>query len=321
MTGPGLPRVLLVGAGAMGTHHGRVISESSSCALAAVVDPMEDRGRGLALRFGVDWKPEVENLAAVDAVVVACSTDQHRRIALDVLAQDIPLFVEKPLCADLRHSREIVDTALRRGVPLMCGFVERFNPAVLAALARVESPLAVRTQRHSSQAVRMRTGVTWDLLVHDIDIAVRLFADEGPKVVQSVTGYSVGERGTGEDTVETELEFSESRVAALSASRVAARRARELMISDENRTIVADLLNPSVAIYSGPDRLETVECAERRDPLTAQLDRFIGLVNDECEAAAETHSILPSHEAVAAILDSAAESALECANTSLQQGS
>ncbi|MET9499825.1 Gfo/Idh/MocA family oxidoreductase [Streptomyces sp. NPDC006552] len=321
MTRPGVPRVLLAGAGVMGSHHGRILAESPRCELVAVVDPAQDRGQALAERFGADWLPTIGNLSTVDAVVIASSTDQHRGIASDVLAEDIPLFVEKPLCASLADSRELIDTALRRGVPLMCGFVERFNPAVRQALSLVEDPRSVQTQRFSGYSARMHAGVTWDLLVHDIDISLRIFPAGVPKVVNATIIRKGSRDRIGEDTVEVDLEFPGSRTAALTASRVSPRRERRLTIREGSRTIVADLLHQSVRVYSQPvshllqkddvsrggDFSACLDCSGRREPLAAQWDRFADILEGRVDAQAETRSILPSHEAVATILDSAEE--------------
>lgn len=306
MTARAVPRVLLVGAGVMGSHHARVLAESERCELVAVVDPAEQRGCGLAERFGAEWMPDMEDLSKVDAVVVAASTDQHRRIALDVLAENIPLFMEKPLCTSLSDSREIVEAAVRRAVPLMCGFVERFNPAVLEALSRMESPHAVRMQRLSPYSPRMHAGVAWDLLVHDVDVALRLFGDRAPNVVHATTGHCGSDEGRiGEDAVEAVLEFSGGRTAALSASRMSSRRVRRLVVSERNRVVVADLLNPSVAIYRDRKIAELIDCSGRGEPLAAQLDRFMDVVEGEADAYTEILSILPSHQTIAAILESA----------------
>lgn len=240
MTGTPLPRVLLVGAGAMGSHHARVISESNRSRLVTVVDPSEQAGRRLARRFDADWTPKLEDLSQVDAVVVACSTDQHLTIASDVLAAGVPLLVEKPLSASLSDSREMVDTALRCGVPLMCGFIERFNPAFLQLLAHVKSPMGVRTQRLSSYSPRMHAGVSWDLLVHDLDLAIGLFGGDAVQVVHAVVERHSGEGRKGEDTVTTELRFPGARHASLTASRVSDTRTRRITVVERDRTIVAD---------------------------------------------------------------------------------
>lgn len=316
-------RVLLVGAGVMGTHHGRVAAESQRCELVAVTDPLERHGRALAERFGAKWTPEVETLANVDAVIVAASTGQHRKIALEVLAQSIPLFVEKPLCANLDESRQVVDLALRRDIPLMCGFIERYNPAVRKALSCVESPSALQMHRLSSYSPRMHAGVAWDLLVHDVDIALHLFEETAPAVVHAETGHnSKFASGAGEDAVEATLEFSGPRVATFSANRLSSQRVRRLVAHERDRAVVADLLNPSVTIYSkrklgdlrGRDPIpfpsshhygviEHTKCYQHREPLAAQLDRFIDIVEGKVDARAESRSILPSHHTIASILD------------------
>ncbi|MCT2591644.1 hypothetical protein LHJ74_17370 [Streptomyces sp. N2-109] len=159
----------------------------------------------------------------------------------------------------------------------------------------------------------MHAGVTWDLLVHDIDIALRLFDEETPKTVNSATGRHSCQGRTGEDTVEAELEFSGARIAALPASRVSSRPTRRLTISEQNRTIVADLLHPSVTVYARPNQVsEQIECSEYPEPLAAQWDRFTDIIEEKFNARAETGSILPSHATVAAILDSALKPLQNC---------
>lgn len=321
MTGAGRLRVLLVGAGAMGSRHGRVIGGSGRSELAAVVDPAEERGRGVAERFGARWAPEAGDFSGVDAVVVASPTDRHRRTALDALSAGLPLFVEKPLSGSLHGSREIVEAATASGVPLMCGFIERYNPAVIEALARTGSPLAVRAQRLSPYAPRMHAGVAWDLLVHDVDLTLRLFGEETSKVRQAVTGHLGGGERAGEDRVSAELEFSDARTASLSANRRAAHRVRKLTITERDRTLTADLLNPTVTVRAhrtdprtppgdtpapGGEVLERLVCSGHREPLAAQWDRFLDLADGRADPHAEIRSILPGHETVAAILEAAA---------------
>src|SRR4051794_7277919 len=116
----------------MGALHARVVSGHSDTQLAWVADPASDIGRRVADRFGTRWIPEPD-ITSVDAVIVAAPTQYHFDLAAAVLESGTPLLLEKPMADVFEHSQVIVDEARRRSVPLMCGLLERFNPAVRTA--------------------------------------------------------------------------------------------------------------------------------------------------------------------------------------------
>src|SRR5439155_10363484 len=146
-----------------GSLHARVAAQSERCRLVRVVDPDRARGAEVADRYGARWTPELGDLGDADAVILAAPTEYHHGIAHDVLAADKPLLTEKPVCGSLAETEEIVAMSDKRGVPLLCGLLERFNPAVLTALALVDQPAHVTATRHSPYVPRIRTGVAWDL--------------------------------------------------------------------------------------------------------------------------------------------------------------
>lgn len=283
----------------MGRAHARVLAGAG--VLARVVDPCADAGLAVAARYGVPWAPELDSVTGVDAVVLAAATPAHHPVALDVVAADVPLLVEKPLCDDLTRAQDVVRLAERRDVPLMCGLAERFNPAVLTAAALIGEPVHVTAVRHSPYAPRIRTGVGWDLLVHDVDLAIRCFGDE-PRRVSATAGYFHPSSEPGaEDVLDTVLEFPRGGVASVSASRVGQRRVRSLVVTEPDRVIDVDLLRGTVIVHRG-ERAERAEPVSGAEPLAAQLDRFLGLVDGSVDAAAERRSILPAHRVVAAAL-------------------
>ncbi|HEX9334921.1 MAG TPA: Gfo/Idh/MocA family oxidoreductase [Pseudonocardiaceae bacterium] len=319
MTGP---RIVLVGTGSMGSLHARVLAQSDRCELVRVVDPREDAGRTVAERFGVEWSPDFDTLSDVDAVVLAAPTQTHHKLALDVLRQDVPLLIEKPVCDNLTHAEEVLDLADARDVPLMCGLLERYNPAVMTALALINEPVHVTATRHSPYAPRIKTGVGWDLLVHDVDIAIRCFHGTEPRKVASSVGYfhpsSVPD---AEDILETVLTFPDGALASVSASRIGQRKLRSLVVSEVDRLVEVDLLRRDVTIYRHVSHdaatedglsyrqqtiIEIPELVTAREPLATQLDRFLDLLSGAADAAAERRSILPSHRAVAKALAQAA---------------
>lgn len=312
---------LLVGAGSMGSLHARVVSQSDRARLVRVVDPRKAVGTQIAERHDASWGAEVGDLSGVDAVIVAAATETHQELATYVLEAGVPLLLEKPVCASLAASEEVVALAEKRAVPLMCGLLERFNPAVLTAMSLVDNPVHVMATRHSPYAPRIRTGVAWDLLVHDVDLAIRAFGGEEPRQVRGTVGqfhpYSEAE---AEDIAETLMTFPTGGMATISASRIGQRKLRSLVVSEVDRLIEADLIRRDVTIYrhvsldaATPDGrgyrqqtiIEVPELVTGREPLAAQLDRFLDMLDGKVDMDDERRSILPAHRVVARVLDGA----------------
>ncbi|TYL52512.1 Gfo/Idh/MocA family oxidoreductase [Agromyces mariniharenae] len=315
------PRILLVGAGSMGSLHARVIAQSASATLARVVDGREDAGRALAERYDADWSPELGDLSDVDAVVIAASTEAHYDLALAVLEHDRPLLVEKPVADGLQKTLEIIGVSESRGIPMTCGLLERFNPAVVTARALVDDPKFITATRHSPYAPRIRTGVSWDLLVHDVDLASTMLGGE-PTVVRGILGqfHPMSVPGA-EDVAEAVLAFDGGRVAHVSASRVGQRKIRTMSIHDLDKLIEVDLLRRDVTVYRHVSdqpadaegrgyRQQTVieipELMSGKEPLAAQLEHFVELVDGRVDADAERRSLIPAHSIVEALKNAAA---------------
>lgn len=307
------PRILLVGAGSMGSLHARVISQSPFAELVRVVDPSEEIGSALAERFGAPWKPELDNLDGIDGVIVAAATEAHFELAMRVLESSVPLLIEKPVADGLEQTLAILDRSEALSVPMMCGLLERFNPAVVTARALIDSPVHVSATRHSPYVPRIRTGVSWDLLVHDVDLAVGVLGGS-PSVISGSLGYfhPLSEPGA-DDVAEVVIKFDNDRVAQISASRIGQRKVRTMTIHEVNKSIEIDLLRRDVTVYrhisdqaATPDgrgyRQQTVieipELSTSQEPLAAQLEHFVGLIGGTIDADFERQSIIPSHRVV-----------------------
>lgn len=305
-------RIALVGAGNMGTNHARVIAQSERASLAYLIDPREEVGRQVAERFGATWLPELPTLTDVDAVVVAAATEAHFDLAMRVLSQDRPLLIEKPVADSLLRTQEILDEADRRDLPLMCGLLERYNPAVLTARSLLEQPLHVMATRHSPYAPRIRTGVAWDLLVHDVDLAINIIGSNPTSVDATLGFFHPDSAPLAEDVAETVLGFENGAIAHVSASRVGQRKIRQLSVYEVDRLIEIDLLRRDVTIYrhisenSVDDgrgyRQQTVieipELITSQEPLTTQFSRFMDVIDGSVDAAAERSTIVASHEVI-----------------------
>lgn len=308
-----VPRITLVGAGRMGSLHARVLTESRASELAGIVEPDAAQGRTIADRCGVPWAPDFTDLADADAVVIAAATPAHYDLAVRVLDLGKPLLVEKPLAATYKETLDLVQRAEAADVPLMCGLLERFNPAVRSVREFAGPVWQVTGMRHSPFVSRIPTGVATDLLIHDLDLAIG-FAGCEPVQTRAEFGYfhpaSIENRA--EDCADAVLRFETGAVASMSASRLSQRKIRQLSLLEPERLIEIDLLRRDITIYRHVDEeitadgagyhqqtiieIPTVRFGE--EPLAAQLAHFVDLLGGTGDVAAERRSILPPHRAV-----------------------
>ena len=313
-------RIGLIGAGSMGSLHARVIATNPATELAWIADPDETVGKAVADRYSSRWVAEPLT-SGVDAVVVASPTQFHFEHALQIIGSGIPLLVEKPLADKYAESVSIVEAADAHGVALMCGLLERFNPAVRTALEIAKETLHVATTRHSPYADRIRTGVASDLLIHDVDVVIRLFNAE-PSGVSGHYGYFEPRSGaTSEDVAECTMRFSGGQIAVLSVSRIAQHKVRTLTISELGRVIEVDLLRQVITVYrnvqgagydeeAGYSQQTIIDIPVIRhsgEPLQLQLAHFLALIDGRGDEAAERETLLAPHRVLHAIATAASD--------------
>jgi len=303
----------------MGALHARVVAAHPQTELPWVADPSAETGCRVAERFGTKWIPEPD-FGSVDAVIVAAPTQHHFELATQVLDHGVPLLLEKPLADVFGRSVDIVEQASRQQRILMCGLLERFNPAVRTAAEITDEPLRLATMRHSPYSQRIVTGVSSDLLIHDLDLVLRLVG-EYPSSVHGHFGYFAASSAPGsEDVAEVSLKFASGRVAVLSASRTSQHKVRTLSIAERHRLIDVDLVRQSITVYRHVEGAQFDEAAgysqqtiieipvirHTGEPLQLQLDHFLKLINGDIDPAAERDSLLPAHQLLEDITKSAA---------------
>lgn len=297
--------VALVGAGAMGTNHARVLMDSAQARLAFVVDPDPDRARVLAEKAGCPWATDVEDLHDSRGAIIATPPATHASIAVDLLRRGLPVLVEKPLSGDLEEVRQMLQVAEETGVPMTGGFVERFNPVVRTAEGLLDSdPVHVLAVRHSPPDARAVASVVDDLLIHDIDLALRLMHADEVATVSGSTWTPPG--GAVAEIADATLQFAGGALATVSASRAGQRKVRTLSIVTATQLVELDLLRQDITVYrhlahSGGQgyRADTSVdipfVRQAGEPLALQLRHFVALVRGEADADRERRSLLGPH--------------------------
>ncbi|HIE43453.1 MAG TPA: Gfo/Idh/MocA family oxidoreductase [Candidatus Omnitrophica bacterium] len=169
----------IIGVGNMGRHHARVYSELRGVSLVAVADVNEEQGRKIANEYNCNFYRDYREMfqkERIDAVSIALPTSLHKEITLYCVQNKKDVLIEKPIADSLEDGKEIVKEAEERGVIVMVGHIERFNPAVqklkkMIDNGKFERITSIYTTRVGIFPPQIRDAdVIIDLAVHDIDV-------------------------------------------------------------------------------------------------------------------------------------------------------
>ena len=168
-------RAGLIGLGAMGRNHARVLREIDGVDLVAVADAAGDP-YGVAGSLPV--LPDVASLIAqgIDVAMVAVPTEFHETVTLALAEAGVHTMVEKPIAKDLAGAQRMVDAFESHGLTGAVGHIERFNPALQQLRARLANGdlgevYQITTRRQGPFPARIAdVGVAKDLGSHDIDL-------------------------------------------------------------------------------------------------------------------------------------------------------
>ena len=275
----------VAGVGSLGRHHARVASSLPGVRVAGVFDTDRNRASEVAGEFGVPTAESLEQLIErSDAVVVAVPTSSHHAVASAALAAGRHVLVEKPITETLSEADELVALAEKMGRVLQAGHIERFNPAVEAALRHVEAPRFIETHRLAVFTPRsLDVDVVLDLMIHDLQIAQ---AAVGRKV-REVRAAGVAVLTPKVDIANARIAFEGGCVANLTASRVSADRVRKFRIFGPSRYISIDMASQEISAVSlapGPGGKPTIAPiaieVTREEPLKLELEGFLRACRD-----------------------------------------
>lgn len=238
--------VAIVGAGIMGTNHGRVLSMVPDARVTAVFDSDPDRSQRLAAAVGAKAVDRLDDLAdSAEAAVVATPTASHEAVAGPLLEAGLHLLVEKPLADTVAGAGRLVQAASRAGRALMVGHVERFNPVVIELGHILRDVVHLDFFRIGPRSTRIDDDVVLDLMIHDLDLAL-LFTASAPSKVAGV-----GRRIEG-DRVELAcalVEFENGMTANITASQLGQNKIRRLEVTQRDGYVTADLLRQDLTVH------------------------------------------------------------------------
>jgi len=284
----------VVGTGALGYHHARLLRKMDGAELVGIYELNPARAAQVARELDTVAYPSLDALLdRVQAATVVVPTSAHVEVGLAVLARGIPVLIEKPLADTLPGAESLVRAATEGGVALQVGHVERFNRAVRAATPYLDEPRFLQTERLAPFQPRgTDVAVILDLMIHDLDLVLELVRAD----VAEVRATGVPILTPHVDIANARVEFANGAVAVITASRVSRERTRKLRIFQPTGYFSLDLAQGNGHFYKlksgwqgfGATKIEEIVEhvrleAPEAEPLKLELESFLRAVRGDGE--------------------------------------
>jgi predicted dehydrogenase len=186
-------------------------------------------------------------LAACDALIIAAPAAAHHALAAQALRAGKHVLVEKPIAATLAQADELAALAAERRLVLQVGHQERFSAAFNALEGRLGAPLYIEATRIAPFKLRgTDVSVILDLMIHDLDMILSLVASP----IESVDAVGAAVASEHVDIANARIRFQTGAVAAITASRVAARTERRMRVFAQDGYMAADFANRSLTVIA-----------------------------------------------------------------------
>ena len=271
-------RAGLIGLGMMGRHHGRVLAGLEGVDLVAVADVSGQDPHGVAkgrpLLSSVDELIE-QNL---DYCMVAVPTAFHVDVALALAEAGVHAMIEKPLATDTPGAQKIADAFAEKGLVGAVGHIERYNPALQQARARIENGdlgdvYQIVTRRQGPFPARIAdVGVVKDLATHDIDLTS--WVRQQPfSSVAARTAFRSGREF--EDMVTVTGQLADGTITSHLVNWLSPFKERVTVITGEKGAFIADTLTADLTFHAnGNIRTEWDDVANFRGVSEGDVVRY-----------------------------------------------
>ena len=277
-------KIIQIGTGGWGKNHARILSELG--VLVAICDTNIEKSKEYGKKYSVNYYDSLEKVLEseeFDGAFVVTPTSTHVEIAKKLLEAKKHVFVEKPMTYKSSDGEKLAKLAEKNKVMLMCGYIERFNPAVDIVKKIVNEKKfgdLVMLEFHRENRIPPHikdVGIIYDTSVHDIDTANWLFNDM-PQVVFARAGTIKHEY---EDFASIMLGYKNNKVAIISSNWITPKKVRKFTAVCTEAIISSDFITQEIIIEKNEES-ENIQ-NEKQEPLIREIQNFLDCINDKNE--------------------------------------
>lgn len=269
-------RAGLLGLGAMGARHARVLGNLDGVDFVAVADPLGDPRncpRGVPLLASLDALLEY----GIEMCVVAIPAEEHEQAGLCLAEAGVATLIEKPLAVSSDEGANLVRAFDDAGVVAATGLVERFNPALMSLKQRIgEGELGevyqITTSRQGPLPDKVpNVGVVKDLATHDVDLT-QWIMESGYATLSAYTGSRSGR--DREDFVAAVANLDNGVIVNHVVNWMTPEKQRRVVVNGERGVLAADLLTADLALYAHGQATMWDELAMFRGTTEGEIKRY-----------------------------------------------
>jgi predicted dehydrogenase len=288
-------RIGVVGIGHLGQFHLQKYAKLENCEIVGASDVLEERAVNAAALHNCQAMTDYRKMiGSVDAVSIAVPTQCHHAVAKAFLEVGVHVLLEKPIAETLAQADELIALADKRKLVFQIGFVERFNPAVVALREVIGRPLFIESHRlHPFFERGTDVDVILDLMVHDLDIILHFVNSP----LQDVDAVGTAVLSDKVDIANARLRFQNGCAANITASRISIKTMQKVRFFGLEGYHAVDFAKRdllSLQRLKGPQgQIEIVQNHVeiiQKDPLEEEIRSFIDAV------VQGTPSVVPGKE-------------------------
>ena len=269
-------KISVVGLGQMGVNHLNNLLNIKNINLISIYDKIKrkDLENKYNSKFSENIKKVINN---TDAIIIATPTTTHFKYFLECSKKIKNIFIEKPLVTDIKQFKKILQITKKKKINLKVGYIERYNPTIqlIKKIVKKNKILNLDFIRTNNRQNKIKdTNIIFDIMTHDIDLALYLSGD-----VKKITSSGVKRRNKIKFAIST-LEHKNKCITRILSNSECAKRIRTLNITTEKNYISANLLTREIIITKKnfakkSNNLEKKIYAPNKNALLEELKDFI----------------------------------------------
>tara|TARA_X000000950_G_scaffold284592_1_gene388057 strand:+ start:155 stop:1132 length:978 start_codon:yes stop_codon:yes gene_type:complete len=240
----------VIGAGYWGINLIRNFHQLGAIKIVSDYDKKRE-GKVLEISKHLNFTTNYKDILADDkikAVVIATPAKTHFKIAMDSLKANKHIYVEKPLCLNLKDGQQILKLSKKNRKKIMVGHLMLYHDAYNKMKEEIEKGLIgkiryIYSNRLSLGKLRREEDVLWSFAPHDISMILDLVKEKLIKV-DAFGGSYISKQV--KDTTVTLLKFKKNIKAHIFVSWMHPYKDQRLVVIGEKGMIVfADVLDNS----------------------------------------------------------------------------